>query len=144
MKNAADEYGAHGIRFNAIQPGFIATEILDGVERGGPVWHSYVDQTPLGGVGEPEDIANVVRFLLSDESRWITGQTLAVDGGHSLRRGPDWSTLVEQLHDRRRSRPGNGTLRSVSPHTAITRSQDQPVELLADHVAISDVDVNFE
>lgn len=98
VQNAADEYGSQGIRFNAIQPGFIATEILEGVERGGPVWHSYVDQTPLGGVGEPDDIANVVRFLLSDDSRWITGQTLAVDGGHSLRRGPDWSTLVEQLH----------------------------------------------
>ena len=113
VKNAADEYGAQGIRFNAIQPGFIATEILEGVERGGPVWHSYVDQTPLGGVGEPEDVANVVRFLLSDESGWITGQTLAVDGGHSLRRGPDWSTLVEQLHpgdtlDPRTARRGAG------------------------------------
>jgi 7-alpha-hydroxysteroid dehydrogenase len=41
-----------------------------------------------------------VRFLLSDESRWITGQTIAVDGGHSLRRGPDCTSLVEQLHDR--------------------------------------------
>jgi NAD(P)-dependent dehydrogenase (short-subunit alcohol dehydrogenase family) len=99
VKNAADEYGDHNIRFNAIQPGFIATEILEGIERGGPIWKSYVDQTPLGGVGEPADIASVVRFLLSDESRWITGQTIAVDGGHSLRRGPDWRSLIELLHD---------------------------------------------
>lgn len=94
MQNAADEYGYVKVRFNAIQPGFIATEVLAGIERGGPVWNSYVDQTPLGGVGDPDDIAQVARFLLSDESRWITGQAIAVDGGHSLRRGPDYTTLV--------------------------------------------------
>ncbi len=108
VQNAADEYGPHRIRFNAVQPGFIATEILDGVERGGPVWNSYVDQTPLGGVGEPEDVARVVRFLLSDEARWITGQTLAVDGGNCLRRGPDWTSLVEQLHDPSALDPASG------------------------------------
>lgn len=97
IRNAADEYGSQKIRFNAVQPGFIATEIMEGVERGGPVWHSYVDQTPLGGVGEPDDVANVVHFLLSDESRWITGQTLAVDGGHCLRRGPDFGSLVSMM-----------------------------------------------
>jgi NAD(P)-dependent dehydrogenase (short-subunit alcohol dehydrogenase family) len=99
MQNAADEYGGHGIRFNAIQPGFIATEVMEGIPRGGPVWNSYVDQTPLGDVGQPEDIANVARFLLSDEARWITGQTLAVDGGHCLRRGPDFSAFVQQMFD---------------------------------------------
>lgn len=99
IRNAADEYGAHKIRFNAIQPGFIATEVMEGVERGGPVWHSYVDQTPLGDVGQPDDIANAACFLLSDESRWITGQTLAVDGGHCLRRGPDFSPYVNLMFD---------------------------------------------
>jgi NAD(P)-dependent dehydrogenase (short-subunit alcohol dehydrogenase family) len=99
VRNAADEYGPHKIRFNAIQPGFIATEIMEGIERGGPVWNSYIDQTPLGDVGQPEDIGEVARFLLSDESRWITGQTLAVDGGHCLRRGPDFSPFVEMLFD---------------------------------------------
>ena len=97
IKNAADEYGPAGVRFNAIQPGFIATEVMEGIQRGGPVWNSYVDQTPLGDVGQPEDVANVVRFLLSDESRWMTGQTLAVDGGHSLRAGPDYGSFVERL-----------------------------------------------
>lgn len=99
MRNAADEYGGLEVRFNAIQPGFIATEIMEGIERGGPVWNSYVDQTPLGDVGQPEDVANVARFLLSDESRWITGQTLAVDGGHCLRRGPDFGPVVERMFD---------------------------------------------
>lgn len=98
IKNAADEYGGTKVRFNAIQPGFIATEVMEGIERGGSVWNSYVDQTPLGGVGQPEDIADVARFLLSDESRWITGQTIAVDGGHSLRGGPDYTPYVERSH----------------------------------------------
>ncbi len=98
IRNAADEYGHLNVRFNALQPGFIATELMDFVERGGPVWNSYVDQTPLGGVGQPDDVAQVARFLLSDESRWITGQTIAVDGGHCLRRGPDYSSLVELIY----------------------------------------------
>lgn len=98
IRNAADEYGLYGIRFNAVQPGFIATEVMQGVPEGSPVWRSYIDQTPLGDVGQPDDVASVVRFLLSDESRWVTGQTLAVDGGHCLRRGPDFSSFVEQIH----------------------------------------------
>jgi 7-alpha-hydroxysteroid dehydrogenase len=99
IRNAADEYGAYQVRFNAIQPGFIATEVMEGIQRGGPVWNSYVDQTPLQDVGQPDDIANTVRFLLSDESRWITGQAIAVDGGHSLRRGPDFTSIVERMFE---------------------------------------------
>jgi 7-alpha-hydroxysteroid dehydrogenase len=99
MRNAADEYGPVGVRFNTIRPGFITTEVMSGIERGGAVWNSYVDQTPLGGVGEPDDVANLARFLLSDESRWITGVAIAVDGGHGLRRGPDFSTVVDARLD---------------------------------------------
>jgi 7-alpha-hydroxysteroid dehydrogenase len=99
IRNAADEYGSARIRFNAVQPGFITTEVMEGIERGGPVWNSYVDQTPLGDVGKPEDVADVIRFLLSDESRWITGQMLAVDGGHSLRAGPDYSSFLHMVFD---------------------------------------------
>jgi NAD(P)-dependent dehydrogenase (short-subunit alcohol dehydrogenase family) len=95
VKNAADEYGSAKVRVNAIQPGFIATEIMEGIQRGGSVWNSYVDQTPLGDVGQPEDIASVARFLLSDESRWITGQTIAVDGGNSLGAGPDYTPYLD-------------------------------------------------
>jgi 7-alpha-hydroxysteroid dehydrogenase len=95
IKNAADEYGRARVRFNAIQPGFITTEVMEGIPRGGPVWNSYVEQTPLGDVGHPTDVADVVRFLLSSESRWITGQTLAIDGGNSLRAGPDYSSYAQ-------------------------------------------------
>lgn len=95
MRNAADEYGPAGVRFNSIRPGFTTTEIMDGVPRDSAVYESYVENTPLGDVGEPEDVAMLVRFLLSDESRWITGQAIGVDGGHHLRRGPDFTSFVE-------------------------------------------------
>ncbi|HZR14931.1 MAG TPA: SDR family oxidoreductase [Acidimicrobiia bacterium] len=95
MRNAADEYGPVNVRCNAVRPGFIATEIMEGIPRDSPVYASYIENTPLGGVGEPEDVARLVRFLVSDEARWITGQVINVDGGHSLRRGPDFSAFIE-------------------------------------------------
>jgi NAD(P)-dependent dehydrogenase (short-subunit alcohol dehydrogenase family) len=95
MQNAADEYGPAGVRFNTVRPGFISTEIMEGIPRDSPVYDSYIENTPLHGVGEPEDVADLVRFLLSDESRWITGQEIGVDGGHTLRRGPDFSAFIE-------------------------------------------------
>ncbi len=94
VKNAADEYGPSGLRCNAIAPGFIATEIMAAVPRDSDVYASYLVNTPLGGVGEPTDVGQLARFLLGPESRWITGQVIAVDGGHSLRRGPDFTQFV--------------------------------------------------
>ena len=94
MRNAADEYGKDNIRFNAIRPGFIATEIMEGIPRDSEVYKSYIDNTPMGDAGQPEDIAELARFLIGPESRWITGQCINVDGGHCLRRGPDFSSFV--------------------------------------------------
>ena len=90
MRNAADEYGPAGLRFNSVQPGFVATEIMEAVPRDSPVFESYLRNTPLGGVSEPAEIASVVAFLLSAGSCRITGQSIAVDGGHNLRAGPDF------------------------------------------------------
>jgi 7-alpha-hydroxysteroid dehydrogenase len=95
MRNAADEFGPVGLRFNTIRPGFISTEIMEGIPRDSPVYASYVENTPLGDVGEPADVAHLARFLISDEARWITGQEIGVDGGHTLRRGPDFTAFVE-------------------------------------------------
>ncbi|MBJ20300.1 MAG: SDR family oxidoreductase [bacterium] len=95
MKNAADEFGPSHIRFNAIRPGFIATEIMQGVPRDTEVYESYVENTPMNGVGEPEDVAHLARFLMGPESRWVTGCAINVDGGHSLRRGPNFAQFVE-------------------------------------------------
>lgn len=98
MRNAADEYGRFKLRFNAIRPGFISTEIMDGIPRDGAVYRSYLENTPMADVGRPEDVAHLARFLLGDEARWITGQCIGVDGGHSLRRGPDFSSTAEMIH----------------------------------------------
>ena len=95
MRNAADEYGPVKVRFNAIRPGFISTEIMEGIPRNSPVYDSYIENTPMQDVGEPEDVAALARFLISPEARWITGQIINVDGGHSLRRGPDFSAFIE-------------------------------------------------
>jgi len=94
MRNAADEYGPAKIRFNAVRPGFIATEMMGVIPRDGSTYASYLAQTPLAGVGEPEDVAHLVRFLIGPEARWITGTVVDVDGGHQLRRGPDFGEFV--------------------------------------------------
>jgi NAD(P)-dependent dehydrogenase (short-subunit alcohol dehydrogenase family) len=95
VRNAADEYGAVNVRFNAIRPGFIATEIMEGIPRDSPVYESYISNTPLAGVGDSDDVAHLARFLMGPEARWITGQIINVDGGHGLRRGPDFGWFIE-------------------------------------------------
>ena len=95
MKNAADEFGSRGIRFNSIRPGFIATELMQAIPRDSAVYDSYIQNTPMGDVGRSEDVAHLARFLLGQESRWITGVAINVDGGHALRRGPDFGQFVE-------------------------------------------------
>lgn len=81
-KSAAEALAGHNIRVNAIAPGLIATEILDGVEQA--TLDGIVDSTPLGRIGTPEDVADLARFLLSEESRFMTGQTLVVSGGRVM------------------------------------------------------------
>lgn len=100
MRNAADEYGPAKVRFNSIRPGFIATELMEGVPRDSDVYRSYIENTPLQDVGLPEDVANLCRFLIGPESRWVTGTAINVDGGHSLRRGPDFTQFAEAIHGR--------------------------------------------
>jgi NAD(P)-dependent dehydrogenase (short-subunit alcohol dehydrogenase family) len=109
MRNAADEFGASGVRFNAIAPGFISTEIMALIPRDSATYQSYVENTPLGGVGEPEDVAQLARFLIGPESRWVTGTCIDVDGGHHLRRGPNFGPFIEPALGRevmRGRRPG--------------------------------------
>ncbi len=106
IRNAADEYGPAGVRFNTVQPGFVATEIMEGVPRDGSVFASYIANTPMARVAEPEEVADVVRFLVGPEARAVTGEAIAVDGGHHLRAGPDFRPFTgldeEELLARRR------------------------------------------
>ena len=97
MRNCANEFGASGIRFNAIRPGFIATEIMEGVPRDSATYASYIENTPMGDVGQPEDVGQLARFLVGAESRWITGTCINVDGGHHLKAGPDFGPFIEPV-----------------------------------------------
>lgn len=75
----ARELGRKGINVNAVAPGFIATEMVSTVPE--KVLDMLKERTPLGRLGEPEDIANAYLFLSSDESKFINGAVLSVDGG---------------------------------------------------------------
>jgi 3-oxoacyl-[acyl-carrier protein] reductase len=78
-KSLAKEIGSRGVRVNCIAPGYIATELTDVLPDSAR--ESLLGATPLGRLGEPEDIARCVRFLVSDASGFVTGAVLAVDGG---------------------------------------------------------------
>ncbi len=75
----ARELGKFGIRVNAVAPGFTATEILSAMPE--KVIDGMVARTPLGRMGQPEDIANAYCFLASDDASFISGAVLRVDGG---------------------------------------------------------------
>jgi NAD(P)-dependent dehydrogenase (short-subunit alcohol dehydrogenase family) len=92
---AADELGASGIRVNTVRPGLTRTDLVGTLTAPGPALDDYLACTPLARIGEPEDVAALVRFLLGPESSWITGENISVDGGHAVRRGPDLSGLLE-------------------------------------------------
>ncbi|MFD4183727.1 SDR family oxidoreductase [Rhodococcus sp. NPDC058514] len=94
----ADELGASNVRVNCIRPGLTRTDLVALITDGGPLLEDYQACTPLPRIGEPEDIAALARFLLGDESTWITGQIINVDGGQMLRRGPDFSSMLEQVY----------------------------------------------
>lgn len=92
-RNAADELGPLGIRVNSVQPGIVDDELMAPITGGGALLDHYLEHMPLGRVGQVEDIAAAIRFLVGPESSWITGVNLAIDGGHHLRQGADYSRL---------------------------------------------------
>ncbi len=78
-KSSARELAARNITVNAVAPGFIETDMTDTLPE--DVQQEMLRQIPLGKMGTPEDVAMVVRFLAGEESRYMTGQVLSVDGG---------------------------------------------------------------
>jgi len=80
-RNMSAEMTPLGIRINAVHPGFIATDMTAWIMKDPNVLPNIVAQISVGRPGEPRDIANVVAFLASEESAYITGQSIHVDGG---------------------------------------------------------------
>ena len=78
-KSVAREVARKGITVNCICPGYINAGLMKGVEKG--VLEEMTKATPMGKIGEPEDIGEGVAFLASDCAKYITGQALNIDGG---------------------------------------------------------------
>lgn len=93
---AADELGERGIRVNSVLPGIVRTPMAAALSEVPVSRDEYLSLMPISRIGEPEDVGRLVAFLLSDAARWITGQLIAVDGGHTLRRGPNLVPLFQQ------------------------------------------------
>jgi 3-oxoacyl-[acyl-carrier protein] reductase len=81
-KTIAKELGSRGVTCNAVAPGFVYTDLTSSLPE--ELIQLAVDRTPLGRTGTPEDMAAAVAFLVSDDASFITGQTLAVDGGLAI------------------------------------------------------------
>jgi 3-oxoacyl-[acyl-carrier protein] reductase len=78
-KSLARELGSRGVRANVVAPGYVKTRLTDELPE--EAREAMLGNTPLGRLGDPEDIAGAVRFLCSDEASFITGEVLLVDGG---------------------------------------------------------------
>jgi len=78
-KSLARELGSRGVRANVVAPGYVKTRLTDAIPE--ELQGVMLANTPLGRLGEPDDVAGAVRFLCSDEACFITGEVLLVDGG---------------------------------------------------------------
>jgi NAD(P)-dependent dehydrogenase (short-subunit alcohol dehydrogenase family) len=94
---AADELGQFNIRVNAVMPSLVETELAVTLTSSEAAIAEYKRLMPLARVGVPSDVGGFVAFLLSDAASWITGQCIGVDGGHTIRQGPDLVELFRPL-----------------------------------------------
>jgi 3-oxoacyl-[acyl-carrier protein] reductase len=94
---AALEFASRKIRVNAVSPGFVTTPLTELVTLVPAVLEDYLENTPLGRVGTPEDVADAVLFLCSDKASWMTGEVLDLNGGAHLKRYPDVLGHVERM-----------------------------------------------
>jgi NAD(P)-dependent dehydrogenase (short-subunit alcohol dehydrogenase family) len=94
---AALELAPRGIRVNAVSPGFVDTPLTEGVKLVPGTLEEYVENTPLGRVGSPQDVADAVLFLCSAKASWLTGEVLDLNGGAHLKRYPDVLAHVDRM-----------------------------------------------
>ena len=83
-RNMAVDYASRGIRVNCVCPGFVKTPLLDAIFADSEKTARLTAMHPLGRLGEPEDVACAIIFLISNEASWVTGQAIAIDGGFSV------------------------------------------------------------
>ncbi|MFB4355357.1 SDR family oxidoreductase [Pantoea sp. BS_4] len=86
-RSLAMDYGTDGVRVNAICPGFTFTDLTEGVKNDQALLERFYDRIPLRRAGEPEDIADAIAFIASDDACYITGANLPVDGGLTASNG---------------------------------------------------------
>ena len=89
VRGLAAELGPEGIRVNGVAPGFIRTaqSLSEEHSMGEAGLQAAAPSIPLRRIGHPDDVADVITFLASDASRYITGQTILVDGGLTIQQG---------------------------------------------------------
>ena len=91
IKNAALELAEFKITVNGIEPGFILTPSLE--KLGKKTLKGIEAHIPIGRIGDPDDVAQAMLFLASDEAAYITGQTIVVDGGSTLPESPIFASI---------------------------------------------------
>ncbi len=98
VRTTADELGAVGVRVNGVNPGIIRTDLVAMVTEDSSTGQSYLDNSPVSRFGEVDDVAAAIRFLAGPEASFITGVNLPIDGGHHLRRGPDYGEITSAMY----------------------------------------------